>query len=214
VRRWIGALGAAGVLALALGADAPPARTQPQGQDDLRGERTKGSPSALVTMYEISDFQCPYCAEFWRETFPAIEREYVTPGRVKVVFVNMPLPMHKNAEPAAELAMCAARQHKFWQMHDVLFRHQERWAELQEPGSFFLSLGDSVGTNRNQLQECLQSAAMRAVVKADFDGARRSGASSTPTFYIEGGLLVGAQPFGLFKTVLDSIIRTKTSTAP
>lgn len=211
MRRWMGALGAAGVLALALATDAPPARTQPQqGQDDLRGERTKGSATAPVTMYEISDFECPYCAEFWRETLPAIERDYVATGKVRLIFVNMPLPMHANAEPAAELAMCAARQHRFWQVHDLLFRHQDRWADLSEPGAFFLALGDSAGANRGQLQECLRSAAMRPVVQADFEGARRSGAHSTPSFYIEGGMVVGSQPFSLFKTVLDSILATKT----
>jgi protein-disulfide isomerase len=203
---------AGAVLALALivpaRAAAQPAKTAPL--DDLRAERTRGSATAPVTIYEISDFECPYCAEFWRETLPALEREYVVTGKVRLVFVNMPLPMHANAEPAAELAMCAARQHKFWQVHDLLFRHQDSWADLGEPGPFFLALGDSVRANRAQLQECLQTAAMRPVVQADFEGARRSGAHSTPTFYIEGELVVGAQPFSLFKSVLDSIINTKT----
>lgn len=163
-----------------------------------------------MTVYEISDFQCPYCAEFWRQTLPALEREYVATGKIRLIFVNMPLPMHPNAEPAAELAMCAARQHRFWQMHDLLFRHQDQWAELQEPGAYFLALGDSVGADRAELQACLASKAMRPLVKSDFEGARRSGATSTPTFYIEGGLLSGAQPIETFRSVLDSIIRTRT----
>jgi protein-disulfide isomerase len=189
---------------------AAPALARAQGQDDLQSERTKGSAAAPVTMYEISDFECPYCAEFWRETLPSIERDYVATGKVRIIFVNMPLPMHPNAGPAAELAMCAARQHKFWQVHDLLFRHQDRWADLKEPGVFFLSLADSAGADRSQIQECLRSAATRPVVAADFEGARRSGAHSTPTFYIEGGLVEGAQPFSLFKTVLDSIWAAKT----
>ncbi len=178
--------------------------------DDLRAERTKGSASAPVTLYEISDFECPFCAEFFRETLPQLEREYVETGKVRLIFVNMPLPMHANAEPAAEVAMCAARQHRFWQMHDLLFRNQDRWADLPEPGPYFLSLGDSIGLNQRELQQCLRAKAMRPVVEADFEGARRSGAHSTPSFYVEGGLISGSQPIQVFRTVLDSILKTKT----
>jgi protein-disulfide isomerase len=208
VSKWFGAPGVMSLAALALTAVARPAA--PQSDPDLRAERTRGDPSAPVTVYEMSDFQCPYCGEFARETLPTIEREYVETGKVKLVFVNMPLPMHPNAEPAAELAMCAARQHKFWQMHDLLFRHQDRWGDLEDPAPYFLALGDSVRANRAELQGCLVSKAMRGLVKSDFDGAVRSGAHATPTFYIEGGLLEGTYPIEVFRTVLDSIIRTKT----
>lgn len=180
-------------------------------QDDLLAARTKGNPTAPVTVYEISDFQCPYCAQFWRETLPALEREYIARGRVRLVFVNFPLPMHPNAEPAAELAMCAARQNKFWAVHDLLYRHQARWEGLREPGAFFLSLGDSAGANRDSLVGCVRSGATRDLVRSDAEGAYRSGARSTPTFYIEGGLLVGSQPIEVFRLVLDSIIRLKES---
>lgn len=203
------AAGAALALALLLPARAAAQQARTAPLDDLRDARTRGSAAAPVTMYEISDFQCPYCGQFWRETLPAIERDYVATGKLRLIFVNMPLSIHPNAEPAAELAMCAARQHKFWQVHDLLFRHQDDWADLGEPGAYFLALGDSVGANRNQLQECLRTAAMRPVVRADFEGAVRSGANSTPSFYIEGGLVRGMQPFSVFRTVLDSIIATK-----
>ena len=182
----------------------------PLQRDDLIAARTRGSADALVTVYEISDFQCPYCAQFWRETMPALEREYVARGRIRLVFVNFPLPMHPNAEPAAELAMCAARQDRFWAMHDLLFRHQAAWEGLRQPGSFFLGLGDSVGANRDSLAACVRTRATRDLVRADAEGAyQRSGVRSTPTYYIEGGLLVGAQPVTVFRSVLDSIIRVK-----
>lgn len=183
-------------------------------QDDYRAARTKGSATAPVTVYEISDFQCPYCAQFWRETLPALEREYIGTGRVRLVFVNYPLAMHPNAEPAAELAICAARQDKFWPVHDLLFRYQERWEGLREPATFFLALGDSAGASREDLVACLRSGAARQIVQADAEGAARSGARSTPTFYIEGGLMVGAQPIQVFRHVLDSIIGVKTGRRP
>jgi protein-disulfide isomerase len=192
-------------LALAAG----PAVSGSAQQDNLVAARTRGSPTAPVTVYEISDFQCPYCAEFALETMPTLEREYVATGKVKFTYVNFPLPMHRNAVPAAELAMCAARQGKFWQLHDLLFRNQERWEGLAEPGSYFLSLGDSAHADRDALTACLRDGSVRALVRADAEGAVRSGARSTPTFYIEGGLVVGAQPVEVFRTVLDSIVRAK-----
>ena len=202
------ALAAAILAALAAGPSIPVSAQQ----DDLLAARTHGSPTAPVTVYEISDFQCPFCARFWLETMPFLEREYVVPGKVKFVFVNFPLPMHANAVPAAELAMCAARQGKFWPMHDVLFRNQARWSALSEPGTVFLSYGDSVGANREALTSCVRDGTMRNVVRADAEGAVRSGARSTPTFYIEGGLIAGAQPVETFRAVLDSIIRAKGGT--
>jgi len=184
-----------------------------EAQDDLRPARTMGSATAPVTIYEMSDFQCPWCGRFARETMPALEREYVATGKVRIIFVNFPLPMHANAGPAAELAMCAAKQGRFWPMHNLLFRTQDRWVGLREPGVFFLGLGDSVGADRDQLTACVRTAATRDLVRVDAEGAARSGARSTPTFWIEGGLMTGAQPIEVFRSVLDSIIRVKTRPA-
>ncbi len=203
--------GARTLLALACASALAAPRAAAQTLDDLRAARSMGRADAPVTMYIISDFECPFCGDFARKTFPLIEREYVATGKVKVVFVNMPLTqLHPNAEPAAEVAMCAARQDRFWPMHNLLFRYQSKWASLAEPGAFFLALGDSIGANRQELTTCLETAATRPIVKADYEGSVRSGAHSTPSFYIEGGLMAGDQPIADFRLVLDSIYRTKT----
>jgi len=181
------------------------------GQDDPLAPRSKGSTGAPITVYEMSDFQCPYCRLHALETYPTLEREYIDTGKVRWVFVNFPLPMHPNATPAAELAMCAAQQGKFWPVHDLLFKHQETWADLKEPGGFMLSLGDSAGADRARLTSCLDRRATLQVVQADANAAARSGARSTPTFYIEGGLLVGAHPIENFRQILDSIYTLKTA---
>ncbi len=180
-------------------------------QDDLRTQRTKGNPAAPVTVFEMADFQCPVCSRFVLEEFSALEREYIATGKVKWVFVNFPLPMHPNAEPAAELAMCAAKQNRFWAMHDLLYRHQDSWADLQQPGVYFMGLADSAGTDRAQMVQCLRSGATRDLVKSDAEGSTRSGATGTPNFYIERGLIRGTIPLSQFRAVLDSIIRTKTA---
>jgi len=179
-------------------------------QDDLRSARTKGSPNAPVTIYEMSDFQCPACRQFWSATLPALDREYIQTGKVKLIYVNLPLPNHANAVPAAELAMCAARQGKFWQVHDLLFRHQARWARLEQPGTFFLGLADSAGADRNALTQCVRTGATRALVQSDAEGSVRAGARSTPSFHIEGGLVAGAVPMEMLRPILDSIYAVRT----
>ena len=181
---------------------------------DPMAVRTKGSPTAPVTVYEMSDFQCPFCQRFALEIFPTLEAEYVATGKVRWVFVNFPLvSLHPNAEPAAEVAMCAAKQGKFWPVHDLLFRNREAWAPLKAPGEYFLTFADSASLDRAALQACLQGGATRKEVEGDAQAAARTGANSTPTFYIEGGLLPGAQPVGVFRPILDSIYAAKTAPA-
>jgi protein-disulfide isomerase len=173
--------------------------------------RSKGSPTAPVTVYEMSDFQCPYCKKFALETFPELERDYIRPGKVRWVFINYPLTsIHAHASAAAELAVCAAKQQGFWRVHDLLFAHQETWAPLKEAGPFFVSLADSAKLSKREMLACLESPDTQQHVRTDAEGAARSGATSTPTFYIEGGLLEGAQPLEVFRQVLDSIHGMKT----
>jgi len=207
--RFFGSLGTTAWSALLLLALADPAHAQSAAdpaKDPLAG-RVRGASTAPVTVYEMSDFQCPYCRRFALETFPALDSAYIATGKVRWAFVNFPLSsVHDNALGAAELALCAAQQKSFWRVHDLLYRHQDVWAPLKEPGAFFLSLADSAGISRPALLACVKSPETEAAVRADAEGAERSGASSTPTFYIEGGLLVGAQPLPVFRQVLDSVL--------
>jgi protein-disulfide isomerase len=176
--------------------------------------RTKGAPAAPVTVYEMSDFQCPYCRRFAHETFPALERSYIAPGKVRWVFINFPLTdIHPHAAAAAQLALCGAKQKSFWRIHDLLFQYQESWAPLKEAGPFFVSLADSAGLSKPAMLACLEAPETMQAVQADAEGAARSGASSTPTFYIEGALLEGALPLAVFQHVLDSVYAVKTGRA-
>ena len=87
--------------------------------------RAKGSATAPVTVYEMSDFQCPYCRDFAVNTFPSLYSAYVATGKVRWAFVNFPLTsIHPNAVPAAEVGLCAAQQNAFWPVHDLLYKHQ------------------------------------------------------------------------------------------
>jgi protein-disulfide isomerase len=205
-------LGGIGAVVLGLIAIMTPAEAQEAGSAaaDPVAARSKGSPSAPVTVYEMSDFQCPFCRKHATETFPALEAEYVRTGRVRWVFVNFPLTsIHPNAAPAAELALCAARAGSFWPVHDLLFLHQATWAKVENPAPFFLSLADSAGVPRSAIAGCLERGEARDEIDSDLQGALRTGARSTPSFYIEGGLLSGAHPPEVFRGILDSILAVR-----
>jgi len=172
--------------------------------------RTKGATTAPITVYEMSDFQCPFCQRFAIQTFPTIDREYIATGKVRWIFVNFPLTqLHPNAVPAAQFATCAGRQGKFWPVHDALFATQSTWAPLRNPGPFLLSLVDSLRIARGSLEACLQATETVAEIRLDAEGARRAGATSTPTFYVEGLLIKGAHPIGVFRQLFDSLYAAK-----
>lgn len=181
-------------------------------QADRTAARSKGRPDAPVTMYVMSDFQCPFCRDFALSTMPALEREYIKTGKVRFTFVNLPLTsIHANAVAAAEVAMCAAQQGKFWPVHDRLFQRQAQWADQPSPGRFLLALADSAGVNHALIASCVTSGVTRPAIEADAAASRKAGARSTPTFYIEGGLIDGAAPLEAFREILDSVYQSKTS---
>ena len=95
--------------------------------------RARGNEGAPVVVFEIADFQCPYCARFAEDVFPRIDSAYVRTGRVQWVYVNLPLPAHREAWGAAEAALCAgAVSGRFWQMHDLLYATQGEWSSAPD----------------------------------------------------------------------------------
>ena len=180
-------------------------------QTDPLASRTKGSATAPVTVYEMSDFQCPFCKRHTEQTFPTLEKEYVNTGKVRWIFINMPLTsLHPNAVAAAEFAMCAAREGKFWPAHDILYRRQDVWAPLKNPVAFLLSLSDSLKLPKAKVTTCLEKAETRDEIQKDAEGAAKSGAQSTPSFYIEGGMMAGSWPPEVWRPILDSVYRLKS----
>ena len=185
------------------------------GQPDPLAARAKGAAAAPITVYEMSDFQCPFCKRHVDETFPVLEKEYVATGKVRWIFINLPLSsIHPNAVAAAEFAMCAARHGKFWPAHDALYRTQAKWAPLKNPAGYLLGLVDTLRLPKAAMTACLQNAETREEVRQDSEGAVKAGANSTPTFYIEGGLLAGALPPEVWRPILDSIYRAKAARKP
>src|SRR5467141_5058536 len=122
--------------------------------EDPVAARSKGAPNAPVTVYEMADFQCPACRMFTVTVLPTIEREFVQTGKVRWVFINLPLTsIHPNAMAAAEVAMCAARQRgpgggRFWQTHDALYQQQDDWAKLAQPRDELIKIAQRAGVDR------------------------------------------------------------------
>ena len=207
----LGVVAAALSLTTSRGGGGAAARVQ---TDDPLAGRSKGVATAPVTVYEMADFQCPACRMFTVTVLPALDSEYVRTGKVRWIFINLPLTsIHPNAMAAAEVAMCAAHQGRarFWALHDALYKQQDVWAPLATPRDTLVALARRVGVDRAKLLACLNAGSARKEVELDAQRAAKSGAHATPSFYIEGGLLEGA-PYtpDPMRHLLDSIYAVRT----
>lgn len=138
----------------------------------------QGDANAKLAILEFSDFQCPYCGKYAKETYQQLKGEFVAAGKVKYVFVNLPLSSHQYARGAAEAAECAHVQGRFWPMHDRLFAQQE----LLAPANLEAH-AQAVGLDAQSFATCLAGTAPSLVDK-DRELAKRLGVRSTPTFLI------------------------------
>ena len=154
----------------------------------------------------VSDFQCPFCREWHDEVFPTVTRDYVATGKIRLAYLNFPLSGHPNAMPAAEAAMCASVQGKFWEMHDAIFRTQDQWAGLPDPRAKFDSLAVSVGVAPAAYRSCIASGATRAMIAADQQRASSAGVKATPTFFVGSDQIEGAVPLPEFRAALDKAL--------
>ena len=165
--------------------------------------RIAGAPTAKVWIIEISDFQCPYCKMWHDSTYPAIVREYVQTGKARLAYLNYPLPNHANALPAAEAAMCASEQGKFWPMQSAIFDTQNRWAGLPDAVPVFDSLASSLGVALPQWRQCMTSHATQPLIAADQERSAAREIRSTPSFVIGDQLIPGAAPIGAFRDAIE-----------
>ncbi|MGH7665198.1 MAG: DsbA family protein [Gemmatimonadaceae bacterium] len=179
------------------------------------GARVAGAEDAPIWVVEVSDFQCPYCRDFHESTYPLLKQEYVETGKVRLAYLNLPLPNHRHAWPTAEAAMCAAAQDAFWPMHDAIFSTQLQWTGLQDVQPLLDSLARVTGLDIATWDACLTSDVMRPLIQSDYDRAVATGVNSTPSFLImadtsyasvEKAMLVGAQPIQNFRRVLDEML--------
>ena len=176
----------------------PPAEKQDISAGDAPSKGPKGAP---VTIVEWSDFQCPFCGRVG-PTIKQIEDTYK--GKVRIAFKQQPLPFHSNAQVAAEASLAAHEQNKFWEMHDKMFANQQA---LDRPN--LEKYAQELGLNMAKFKAALDSGKFKEKVQKDSAEGMKVGANGTPTFFINGQKVEGAQPFDAFKAVIDRELAKK-----
>jgi protein-disulfide isomerase len=189
----------------------PAADVLPKDPINISKEPLRGHRNAKVALIEYSDYQCPFCSRFVKDTYPQLDTEYIKTGKLQYVFRDLPLDFHKQAFKAAEATHCAGEQGKFWEMHDHLFANQKALT----PEDLGKHAG-TLGLNTSSFQACLESGRYAADIRKDIAEANSSGATGTPTFLLgtvnrDGTVkvtkkLVGAKPYAEFKAAIDSLL--------
>jgi protein-disulfide isomerase len=155
-----------------------------------------GPADAPITIVEFSDFECPFCRRWHAEVYKPLLAAY--PGKIKLVYRNLPLTsIHPDAMAAAEASMCAGEQDVYWKYHDKLFSSESLG------NSVFIQYAQELGLNMSTFEACLSDHKYQKTIQADSDFAINLGIRSTPTFFINGLAVVGAQPLDVFKQVID-----------
>jgi protein-disulfide isomerase len=162
---------------------------------DTSGAPFKGSRQADLEIVEFSDFQCPFCARV-RPTLERIEKEYG--DRVRISFKHLPLSIHPKAAEAHAAAEAAHLQGRFWEMHDRIFANQRQLSRAQ-----YEKYAQEIGLDMERFRADLASADVKSRVTADQAEAARLGVTGTPSFFVNGRYLSGAQPFESFKRLID-----------
>jgi len=167
-----------------------------------------GDPNAPVVIEEYGDFQCPFCRRFHDETLQQIVDEYVDTGLVYFIYRHFPVVDGNNpaqeSHAAAAAAVCAGRQNRFWDYHDVLFANQtgENIGDFSDPR--LQAMAKQLGLDMDAFDACYPTADALASVLADSLLAQQSGINATPSFLINGKPLVGAQPFEVFQQAIEA----------
>ncbi len=161
-----------------------------------------GPANAPVTIIEFSDYQCPYCEKWNQEVFGQLIQDYGS--NVRFVYRDFPLSGHAEAQPAAEAADCAGEQGKYWDFHNKLFSGQQSLGQAA-----YQQYAGDIGLDLTKFNECVSSRRFQQEVEADLNYAMKLGVSSTPTFFINGRPLIGAQPYASFKQVIDQELSAK-----
>jgi protein-disulfide isomerase len=164
-----------------------------------------GSDTAPVQIVEFSDYQCPFCQKWYNETMVELRR-YIEDGTVQLIFVDYPLSFHPEADEAAQAARCVGDlggNEAYWQMHDKIFEGLSAWGGQQDPVPVLTELASSIGVNGNAVEQCIRNNQYLEHVQMGINEGNRLGVSGTPTFFINGNRLVGAQPWSAFEPYLQ-----------
>lgn len=156
-----------------------------------------GAQEAPITIIEFSDYECPYCRKWHVEVWPQLQATYG--DQIRLVYRDFPLSnIHANATSAASAANCSQEQDMYFPYSEKLFE-----MKLNLGKTTYQSYAEELGLDMDAFNECLESGRYLDEIEADYQFAAELGIRSTPTFFINGIPVVGAQPFDVFKTVID-----------
>jgi len=167
-----------------------------------------GPADAKVTIVEYSDFQCPFCESFFQQTYPLIKQNYG--DKIRFVFQFYPLTqIHPDADAAANAAACAKEQNKFWEYHDELFNNQ---SDLSHDALVKYAQSVKVADIK-QFTTCLDAKKYESTIQSEIQAGSNYFVNGTPTFFVNGNILVGAQTYATFKTQIDYALAVAPGTA-
>jgi protein-disulfide isomerase len=160
-----------------------------------------GNADAPITIIEYASLTCPHCAHFYEATLPQLKKEWIDTGKAKLVFRHF--PFDRAALAAAEVAECGGKE-KFFSFLDVLFRQQVSWAQGDATANL-VRLAKLGGLGEDKVQACLKDEKLaNRIVAMRLDGEKELGVNSTPTFFINGKKIVGAEPYETFEQALQA----------
>ena len=166
------------------------------------GDPSLGPADAPVTIVEFSDYQCPYCQAWYLQIFDQLMANY--PGKIRFVYRDLPLPGHPESTPAAEAAHCAGEQGAYWKYHDALFN-----GKYGLNRAAYDQYAADLGLDAGAFKTCQDEKHYQAEIKTDAADASRLGLNGTPSFVINGLILIGAHPFEDFKVIIDRELAAK-----
>ncbi len=200
----------------------------------LATDKFLGEAKAPLTIFEFSDYQCPYCSRYETLSRPTIIDNYVNTGKARLTFRDYPLPFHNYAQKASEAVLCAGDQNKYWEMHDALFAKQASGSEDALSVENIKNYASELGLSASAFNNCLDTNKYQAQVTKNMQSGQDVGISGTPTvviakklplkisaeavtaevqknnyiIYFDGGvMIVGAQPASVYQTEIDKLLK-------
>ena len=165
-----------------------------------------GSADAPVVMEEFTDYQCPYCQQYFFKTFQKIVDNYIAAGEVKYVFRDKPLPGHSRAAQASEATRCAGEQGQYFEMHKKLFTAQGEWSYTGDLDATLVSYATELGLDGDEFGTCIADTKYDTAIAKSVEDAEKIGISGTPSFTINGNVAVGALPYDSFKQAIEHFL--------
>lgn len=166
---------------------------------DLEGKASQGPANAAITLVEFSDFHCPFCSK----ATPTIEQLMAAyPGKIRRVWRHYPLPFHQGADRTHMASECAHEQGKFWEFHNKAFEMQK---DLQKPETVD-EIAKQIGLDKKKFDACLSSNKYKDFIQKEIAKGNESGVRGTPSFFLNGRILVGALPLDQFKNMVEGIL--------